>query len=317
MFNICRVKNISGETKTWCGQEIQPSGIHIIDDYERISWTMNDGVYVSVTGGELQIGDETGWLGTFNEQISWLKGDVANLDVDNKQLVHQTSRPLAYDTTTCFTGGGDVSGSFSSVWGGEDLYIIHASGDAMTQTTYCDFNNIENPSWIHEGYLSWQNASLDSLTVDIVPSVTPWVSGVGTSFDLYAGYLVVPSANGSIAINPSNIKFVQCVMDQNTKTMQPGYWDCDYDTSTHTFNLATLAPAPAANGAYNIFGAEIPLTRFANKIRLLNDMSILLQTSDSHQVGHGLRIRMTADTMAPDHDWKSCVTLTMHRNKTV
>ena len=68
-----------------------------------------------------------------------------------------------------------------------------------------------------------------------------------------------------------------------------------------------------------MFGVEVELARFVHSIPLLDSGFIALNSSDTDQLGHGMRIRMTADTNTDvaDHAWAIACTMCMHRARTV
>jgi len=55
---------------------------------------------------------------------------------------------------------------------------------------------------------------------------------------------------------------------------------------------------------------------------LLNSGFIALNSSDTDELGHGMRLKMIADTNTTvsgigDHDWSLAVTMCLHRKKSV
>ena len=42
---------------------------------------------------------------------------------------------------------------------------------------------------------------------------------------------------------------------------------------------------------------------------------LMLQTADSKEIGHGMRVRLSAYTNNGDHEWKASCILTLHRAK--
>lgn len=248
--------------------------------------------------------------------IDVLKGfsQVAKQTLDSKIFVQETSRPIG--TGTFFTSEGDNMSSATKVGGGQAMKVVHNIGDELIQHIYMDWNFKENLTYIHEGYIMWQGADFDRLSLGIVPTVTTYTSGTNTNYNLVNGYLIIPAAGNGV-ITPGTINLVECPISRDSGVRDPGYWDADYSTSTHTFSNIR-ASSPGA-GQYNIFAAEISLGCFVNKWLLLESGFLMLQSSDSQQLAHGLRLKLSAytntDDGTPDHDWKVAAALTLHRKK--
>ena len=55
-----------------------------------------------------------------------------------------------------------------------------------------------------------------------------------------------------------------------------------------------------------------------NKIILAGDTSYFrVKSSDNVEIGHGMRLRLTFETVGTDHDWDMSILLHMHRQFTV
>ncbi len=104
-----------------------------------------------------------------------------------KMRVHQTSRQPG--TKTFFTGASDDPTNITDVGNGEKWAGVHRSGDdPVDQSIYLDFNAITNETWIHEAYITWKDALLDTVTIDIVPEITSFeISGIGDSVQTGSG----------------------------------------------------------------------------------------------------------------------------------
>ena len=241
-------------------------------------------------------------------------------DRSGKLRVQQTSRKLGMKTY--FTGAGDDLTSVSDVGGGELLAIDHTISGSTTQSVTIDFNIVENETWVHEGYISWKNSHHDTVTFEMVASTVDYTASSGTYYNLYGGYLVIPAAgDGTIAIT-SDITTHSgglVYMPLNDLGEAPtAYWNADWNSTTNQFE--NIAAAPAGNGQYNMFTVSVTLAKFANRLPLLKDGFMMLQTSDVEQLGQGMRFKLTGTTDTShigDHDWSLAGILTMFREKTV
>ena len=144
-----------------------------------------------------------------------------------------------------------------------------------------------------------------------------------TTFNLYGGYLIIPAAyDGNIFVT-SDITQCHGGLVKTTPTedgiMAPSYWNADWNSSTGLFE--NVAPAPLGDGNYNIFAAEISLAKFINRLPLLGDGFVLLQTSDVEEWAHGWRARFMQETNIDaengftDHDWYVSMYIVLHREK--
>ena len=237
------------------------------------------------------------------EQLSQVIGvDLfdENRDRSGKLRVHQTSRKLG--TGTCWVGVGDDSSNPHAVGGGEAFAFEHntASG-IVTLSKYIDFNCINNETWLHEGYITWKNAHFDTLTLEMVPRVTTYTASSGTYYNLYGGYMVVPAAgNGTIAITSDITQHdggLVYMPDDDLGNPPTAFWNADWNTSTKEYENITAAPY--GNGRYNMFTVELCLARFLNKAPFLSSGFIVLNSSDTDEMGHGMRLKMIFDVI--DH----------------
>lgn len=241
-------------------------------------------------------------------------------DRSGKLRVQQTSRKLG--TRIMWTGIGDDQTDVSKVGGGETLTFSHNIGDTEPMIKYIDFNVAENETWLHEGYMTWENAKLDTLTLQMVPR-TVTVSGVtGGDKTVYGGYLVVPTAPGSgnyEVVNDLTQPTGGLVYMPNNDLNEPptAYWDADYNESTHEYE--NIRPNYTAQGRYNIFSYEVVFAEFMRLIPFLGSGFIALNSSDTDQLGQGMRLKMIADTNnnVADHDWSVACTICLHRDHSV
>lgn len=241
-------------------------------------------------------------------------------DRSGKLRVHQTSRK--FGTVICWTGEGDDPSDPSSIGGGEPISFQYKVGNNDPLTKYIDFNMVENETWLHEGYVTWKDGDLDTLDLQMVTRAVSWQPGTGTNYNLYGGYLIVPAAPGTGT--------VELTGDITEATgglvyMPPGdlgersaaFWDAEWDTTTKKFT--NITPAPTGNGHYNLFAGEIVVAHFLRKMPLLDSGFIALNSSDTDEIGQGMRLKVIADTNTSnsDHDWSVACTMCLHRAKTV
>jgi len=245
------------------------------------------------------------------------------------EVLQETSRPPG--TKTYFTSEGDDTTDATKVGdGGNFFQIDHKIGNDETQNVYVDFNIAENITYIHEGYIQWSNAHLDTITLSIVNHATTTTADTGTEFKLYNGYLIVGSSfplgseiniNGKTTVaslTDSDVKLVYTPISRDTGVRPSAYWNATYNTATHQYENITYAPF--GDGEYNMFAVEIPLERFVNKSKLIGSGFMMLQSADSSQLGQNMRLKFTSFTYdhgASDHDWIVTAMLTLHRQKTI
>lgn len=245
---------------------------------------------------------------------------------DGKIRVHETSRPIGVKTH--FAGSGDDPNNIFDVGGGTPFEIHHQIGDETSQTVYFDMNLANNETWVHEGYVIWKDCELDKVDVEVVTRYCTYHedSTAGTNFMILPGTtLIVPSLTLGVPFGQGNIVIDNDILeptgglvympDSDSGEAPTAFWNADFNTSTGKYE--NLVPAPAGNGRYNIFIAETPLIRFVNKLSLLGAGFEKTQTADSDQLGQGMRFRLTAFTMLPDHEWKACFLFTLYREKTI
>lgn len=235
-------------------------------------------------------------------------------DRSGKLRVHQTSRK--FGTIICWSGTGDNPADVHHVWGGESTSIVHKIGDTEPLVKYIDLNCVNNETWLHEGYLTWNNCQLDTLSFEMVPRVTATLPGAGTNYRKY-GPLIIPAAgNGDTELqvdihDPQNgLVFVP---DNDLGERPTAFWDADYNPATKLYE--NIAPNAYGQGRYNMFHVELPFARFVNEIPLLANGFIALNSSDTDQLGHGMRLKIIGDTNnnVDDHEWEVAFILCMHR----
>lgn len=247
-------------------------------------------------------------------------------DPSGKLRIHQTSRPIG--TKVHFTSRGDHPDYVSDAGGGDLFKFHHHIGDDPTQVVYLDFNTVENKTFLHEGYLIWKGANFDSISLDIVPILTQIAPGENTDYFVNPAmpHIILPSilaggaGNYEVTSDLSQPRGGLVFMPQAGDPQfgrPPAYWNAEYNTSTHLYE--NISPAPGGDGQYNMFTVEFAMARFANDVLLLHDGFEHLKTSDTEELGQGMRVRATATTSLDedDHDWSAACILTLHRARSV
>jgi hypothetical protein len=243
-------------------------------------------------------------------------------DRSGKLRVHQTSRK--FGTIIQWTGEGDDPTNPAVMGGGEKFAFDYRAGSAEPLTKYIDFNCVENETWMHEGYLTWKNAHLDRIDLKVVCRATGIdVVGTGGNYDLYGGYMIVPAIPGQGSVNITSDITTHSggliYMPLGDLGEEPtAFWNADWNTTTKRYE--NITPAPTGNGQYNMFPAEITFAHFVRGVPLLGDGFIALNSSDTDELGHGMRLKMTLDVntdTADDHDVALACIMCMHRARVV
>lgn len=306
---------------------ITASGTEVVTDYFSDGEITNSNDLIQYVGvSDIAVDSGSGYLEPA-AAIKKLMGMLEEVklhdeyrDRSGKLRFHQTSRKLG--TRIMWTGIGDDPSDVTKVGGGETLTFNHQIGDQITKVKYIDFNIAENETWLHEGYITWSNAKLDTLSLQMVPR-TVTVSGVtGGDKTVYGGYLVVPTPPGhgnyEVVNDLSEPNGGLVYMPNNDLDEEPtAYWDADYNETTHKYE--NIVPNYTATGRYNIFSLEIVFAEFMRNIPFLGSGFIALNSSDTDQVGHGMRLKMLAGNNedVPDHDWSLACIMCLHRNSSV
>lgn len=296
-----------------------PAGDYVNLDTGELKYTIGDSddLMLRVAKGSIVLNDGTIDLNP-SEGIKFIHGElITPRDRSGKIRMHQTSRKLGM--RVMWMGVGDDPADITKVGGGESLALKHVIGETEPLVKYLDFNIAENETWLHEGYLTWKDAQLDTLTLEMVCRAPTYTGGSNTMYNLYGGYIIVPAAgNGTIDITSDLTDPIfggMIYMPNNDLNEEPtAFWNADYNSSTKLYENITAAPY--GNGRLNIFAGEIVFARFINKIPLLGSGFIALNSSDTDQMGQGMRLKMTADTNTEDfldHDWAVACIMCLHR----
>jgi hypothetical protein len=206
------------------------------------------------------------------------------------------------------------------VGGGERLSFAYSIGNSDPLIKYVDFNIVENETWLHEGYVTWQDAQLDVLDLQLVTIVTSTTSG--TSYNIYNDYLIIPASpgEGSVDITSDITKHdggLVYIPPNDDGTRDPAFWNAEWDNINKVYK--NISPAPMGDGEFNMFSVEVTLAQFVRSMALVGSGFIALNSSDTFQLGHGMRLKMIADTNKTDyqdHNWRIACMMCLHRDLT-
>lgn len=223
--------------------------------------------------------------------------------------------PRTKGFSTVFLGAGDDPSDVASVGGNSGVTYTswhHEIGDAMTKKIYVSMNTALNETHVQEGYLTFKDALNDRVSVDFVPKLTPYIASTNTQFSIW-GDLIVPAAgDGNINITPGSEVFVSRGQDlDNGGLLGAGFWNADLDVETGIYS--NLAPAPQGDGIYNMFASEQVFTKFVNQVHALGNGTIHARAADKSDHPHNVMMRITVDTVGPDHEWWGNLIWTSYR----
>lgn len=250
-------------------------------------------------------------------------------DRHGKLRVHQTSRKEGLSIH--WTGRGDDPSDPDDIGNGIPIIIDHtttASG-SLVDYFYIDFNTVDNETWVHEAILTWRECNFDTVAVEIVSRPTSFTISSGTNYSLYGGYLIVPAFPGTgniqitgditlhdgglVRMPETNDAFKSASsLEYSEKT--PAYWDAEWNSTTKRYE--NITPNLTGDGEFNMFAGEIVLNRLFNDLPMLGSGFQIFNSSDTDELGHGMRMRVVATTTPPDHDWSVSCVLVTHRMKT-
>jgi hypothetical protein len=238
-------------------------------------------------------------------------------DGDGKLKTHQTLRRDGF--TTYYTGRGDDTTDPDNYGDGVSMVADHKIGDPVDNIIYVDFNCVNNRSYLYEGYISYDGAKLDCISMEVVPRLVTGAVSTNTNYNLYGGYMVIPAAgDGTFSltsdITDSDGGLVYMPLHEDG-SRSSGFWNAEWDNTTKKF--INITAAPMGDGHYNMFTVEVVLNRFINELHFTGMGTQQLDSEDVNELGHGLRVRLTTKTHGTDHDWNFTASFTMHRELTV
>ena len=283
------------------GFEITASGTETLTDYFSAAEISTSNNLVSmISDGTFAVNDGTNDL-SIAEGIKFCLGQFSDVnlvdewrDRSGKLRVHQTSRKLGLSIS--WAGAGDDISDITNVYHGEPFtFEFDTTSGTGTMSKYVDFNIVENETWLHEGYMTWKNCHFEKLSLQMVPITTAVSGAAGTNYNLYGGYLVVPAAPGTGTIDiTSDITDPRgglvYMPDDDLGNSPTAYWNADWNSTTKQYE--NITPSYDGTGRYNMFAAEVIFAEFVSQIPLLSSGFIALNSSDTDQMGQGMRLKM-------------------------
>ena len=317
-MQVIVIKNTDTVSHTWGSRLYTANDTYTIpNEAERSRYLSDESFFTAVADGDALISKNgTDFDLSATEGWAWLSGNHIQEETDGRHVVHETPRKRG--TYTYFTGTDDDHTDPTKYGGAETNVQVmeyhHEVSDAAEESFYIDFNTIVNESHVFSGILSWLGALNDMMTFEIVPKVTEYTSGTDTNYDLYGGVLIVPAAgNGSVSVDSGDIVLVQCV--ENEFGDKPaGFWDATFNTTTKVFD--NITPNIYGTGEFNMFAVEMVMYRFMNKVLMLGEGTLDLDSRDTAGLGHGGRCKVTLKTRGTDHEWRWNATMKCFRKYT-
>jgi len=329
VIKVINTTSVGVEISDLYSFEITASGTETLTDYfSNAEIAKSDDLITMVADETLIVNDGEEDL-SISEGIKYCLGQISNVNIiketrdrSGKLRVHQTSRKLGLGIF--WFGEGDDVSDVTKVGEGEDLtFEYNTASGTDTLIKYIDFNIIENETWLHEGYLTWKNCHFDKVWLQMVSRTVSVTSVSGSSYNLYGGFLVIPAYPGTGTIElASDITApnggLVYIPNDDLDNPPTAYWNADWNSTTKKFE--NITPAPNGDGRYNMFTSEYIFASFVNQIPLLGSGFIALNSSDTDQIGHGMRLKMI---MEPgDHNGVEEIVgiaaiLCMHRKRSV
>lgn len=318
---VIRIHNLQSVADTYAGQVVQASGYYQIQsESERQLFADDVKLNQHIWATSAAIDDGSGIDFDPAAGDAWLKMIEQKVtDASGKEVIHQTPRDLEFITYFC--GADDDHNdphAVGSVSGGSvDLCWDHQVSGANPETIYLDFNTANNETHMHAGFIQWQNAQNDYVTLSFVPKTTAYSAGSNTNYNLFGGYLIVPAlGDGVITVNDADRVLVEVPKDLDKGGyVSSGYWDAEWDTATKQY--INIVPNYFGTGQFNMFGYAVTMNRFIYRQHLLGEGFMHLPTYDKSQLPQNVRVKLEIYTRQPDHAWSGNATVILHRKKTI
>jgi len=237
------------------------------------------------------------------------------------QVVYASSRPPG--TGNCFTSYGDLKANPFDIGNGDMLFGAHEIGDPLVQKVNVWFNVGNNPTYIREGYTWWKDAVHDLCSMKFVSQVCDTSASSGTLYTLlnypghpYHGKMIVPAPmTGNLQID--TLRAVEMPISIDTGKRPAAYWNGDWNAITGEFE--NLTPAADGDGHLNLFNEEVVFSAFGNRVLLNGTVYRGLEwdSSDSAEMGHGMLLQLTLETMGDDHAWEFGLIMSIYRTSLI
>jgi hypothetical protein len=331
-MRIVIIKNNTDTTKQWIKEFAALEEWTVPDGSDLLlkKYGMYDPFLIAVANGEASIGNGAEFFTSIAQQLNWLNGNPAAdangipsvvlnspAAFDAKPIVQASPRPIG--TYTYLSAQSDNPNDPSETSGGVKLKYSHAIGqNNANQNIYFDINSICNETHLNGAYLQWVDANLDEVEVEIVckASDAAFVAGTNTNYKIVSGILITTAGNGDVSI-PDWDLILPVQMVPNEHGVRPsGYWDCDYNTTTHKFENYVFNSR--GTGEFNIFSEEIEFNCFIPSFPMLKCGQQSIESKDVTRLGHNMRIKALIKTeqTVDDHAWKFCAVVYLYRKHT-
>lgn len=228
---------------------------------------------------------------------------------DGRPSVYATPRPAG--TYTHFTSYGDLN---EVIGQGNPVIHLHRPSQQLDKSLYLDFHTIDNKTFIHDAFVSYQTCQFDSLECHIVPKVQTYTNTTTGNFNIDpSSGIIIPAIPGTglVDLTGHPIRLVEMT------TNVPKFWDGTWDPTLKSF--INLIPKPNGDGKFNMFTTEVKFLTLARWV-FIGDGIIKLNSTDSERLGHGMRIKFDFSTYIDsnifDHQWLISIVFHLFREKT-
>lgn len=310
MIRVIKVKNTTGSTGTWVGQQIADGAYYQLTVKDQLVWSNNSTVFIDVGNGNLVVNKGAEPADDIIDAVvgwQWLIAEDNQVDTaTGKHTVHESSRPQIPGKTfhTYWSGAGDDIGT-PAIGKGNILTVDVLSGDT-TKSVDVQFHKDYGAVYLHEGYIQWENAGWgDTVCVEIYASATPLQQSTNLDYTIDASVKIRAAAGGP-GTGTDGLAGDPVFVPSPTNT---GWWDL-------------VGGAPSFNatqtGVYDWYTIEILANRFMNEVPVYGSSSnyIMLQSADTTLLPSGYLIRITANNNSSTA-WRTWMFMTLYRENTI
>lgn len=310
MNRIVKVKNTTGSTGTWIGQEIADGAYYQLADKDLIPWTNDTTVFTDIGNGNLVVNKGAEPADDIADGIlgwKWLAGEDEQYDsATGKHTFHESSRPQIPGKSfhTYWSGAGDDMDT-PAIGEGPLLDVKTAVGAAETSVDI-QFHKDYGDVYLHEGYIQWENAGWgDYISVETYATATPLQQSTNLDYSIDAG-VKIREASGGPGTGTDGLAGDPVWVPNAAGT---GWWDIVSGSAVFS---------SGQTGAYDWYTIEILANRFMNCIPVYGSSSnyVMLQSADTTLLPNGYLIRITAHNVS-DTVWKSWMFMTLYREQTI
>lgn len=309
MTRIIKIKNASGSTGTWMGQQIINGAYYQLQHIECIPWASDAAVFSDVANGNLIVNSGADTADDITDPIkgwNWLENENTQVDLETGKItLHESSRPQITGKLfhTYWSGSGDDMAT-PSLGAGQQLIVDVIASD-LSKSVDIEFHPDFGDVYLHEGYVQWENAGWgDCVCVEIYAKATPLQQSTNLDYTLDGTKIRFAPGGAGTGTDGLNGNPVWVINATNT-----GWWDTDGTTAT--FNATQT-------GAYDWYTTEILVNRFMNNIPVYGSSSnyVMMQSADTTKLPAGYLIRVTAMNNSTTA-WRTWMIMTLYREQTV